>query len=191
MDSPSHGFEQLLNRVGAGSERAADELHAMFRSRLLKAVRRKLPRKLRPKFDSVDFTQDAWLAFWKKYRDHPGFPHRDAFAAFLTRVAENIVTDMVRQRLQREKFNVNREVPLGGGERRPHEVADRGPTPSQVAMGHEEWLRFLEEQPPVVRRILIMYRAGLSAAEIADELRLNRRYVHRAIQMVLQRHESQ
>ena len=55
-----------------------------------------------------------------------------------------------------QKYNVNREEPLrpafADGKASPQA---RQPSPSEVAMGREEWQRLLQRQPAVYRRVLL------------------------------------
>lgn len=176
-----------MDRACAGSASANQELHDQVEWQMRQAVRRKLPQVLRSKFDSHDFVQDAWLAFWRKHRHKYSFKHMSAFVSFLCKVAESTVTDTIRKRMQGTKHNVNRERPLEPpNEKVPREYVDRHSTPSQIVMRNEEWQRFIDKQPPVFRRILKLYTQGTPSRTIAEEMRVHRRFVDRVIAKMIQ-----
>src|SRR5580704_3948714 len=79
----------LLDRVFTGCPGAAEQLQQEYGAHIIRAVRRRLPRQLRPKFDSIDFVQDVWVSFYRA----PGRDFRDSehLIAFLSRVAQNKV----------------------------------------------------------------------------------------------------
>src|SRR6202022_1858906 len=81
---------------------------------ILHVVRRKLHSKLRPKFDSLDFGQDVWASFFAAEPHDQRFESPSALAAFLAQVARNKVAEAFRTRLQRQKYNLNRENSLDG-----------------------------------------------------------------------------
>src|SRR5207302_11148775 len=126
---------------------------------ILHAVRKKLHKELRPRFDSHDFVQDVWASFFADLPQERDFHGPENLINFLTQIAKNKVGMAVRQRLVLQKNNVNREQSLHnrGLDDRENLVAS-DPTPSALAIGREEWERLLQAQPPVYRRILILVR---------------------------------
>src|SRR5438067_2760232 len=142
-------FLALMERVLAGSPEAAREFTELYGPSLLRAVRLRLNRNLRPKFDSLDFVQDIWASFFTDLPRGRSFRSPAELVAFLTSLARNKVVDAVRHRLQGQKYNVNREQALEDlfEDDRTALVAQQ-PTPSEVAMGREEWERLLQRQPP-------------------------------------------
>src|SRR5579864_1112444 len=86
--APDDPFRSLLRRVLTGCPEAAEELHRDYGDHIIRVVRRRLPRRLRPKFDSVDFAQDVWASFFQAEHDFKGPEH---LMAFLTRVARTKV----------------------------------------------------------------------------------------------------
>src|SRR5581483_11639550 len=105
-------FDDLMRRLRDGSEDAARELLHRYGDAILRVVRRKLSRELRSKFDSVDFVQAVWASFFTGTPRQRRFDHPQALMAFLVTLAQNKVIDAVRQRMQTQKHNVNRERPL-------------------------------------------------------------------------------
>src|SRR5256885_494267 len=87
-------FRALMQRAFEGSSEAAQELMAKYGAYIIRAVRKRLSHKLRPRFDSIDFVQDVWASFYRgEERKFEGPEH---LIAFLTRVAQNKVIDAAR-----------------------------------------------------------------------------------------------
>ena len=137
-----------------------------------------MSRDLRSKFDSVDFVQAVWASFFAKVPRRQGFDHPQALMAFLVTLAQNKVVDAVRQRLQTQKYNVNRERPLEG---EAAGMAARQPTPSQEAVANDEWRRLLAELPDRYQRMLVLLREGHTQKDIARELNVNEKTVRRVL----------
>jgi RNA polymerase sigma-70 factor (ECF subfamily) len=179
-------FQAWMERLRAGDEEQVRRLVHEYGPRLCHAVRRWLHHKLRSKFDSRDFVQDVWASFFTSLAEQRPFPTPAHLLAYLNKLARNKVVETVRQRLVAEKWNVNREQSLGDPTVGPHaELVAPQPTPSTLAMSREEWQRLLGRQPPVYRRILLLFHEGKTSGEIARELRVSDRLVRRVIDKVL------
>lgn len=178
-------FAALMRRVQEGSTEAAQELHAVYGPHILRAVRKRLHQKLRSKFDSLDFVQDVWVSFFTDVPQKYALETPDDLVAFLTRMAKNKVTDAARTRLQGQKYNVNREKTLGNASGGVESLPAAQATPSEVAMGREEWALLLEKQPLVHRRILLLLREGKTSATIAQELGISQRTIKRVLRKVV------
>jgi RNA polymerase sigma factor (sigma-70 family) len=175
-------FARLMERMRSGCPDAARELFDRYSPYIRKAVRRLLHQRLRTQYDSLDFTQAVWLSFFTVPRDRYTFDTPDDLIGFLARVACNKVTEVFRQRLQTDKHNLNREVPLGEDDReRPAEPSARQPTPSQVAMANERWERLLAGQPDHFRRVLELRRQGHTHREIARKLGVHAKVIQRLL----------
>jgi RNA polymerase sigma-70 factor (ECF subfamily) len=176
-------FKKLMEGVRDGSEDAARELLNSYGEHILRVVRRKLSRELRSKFDSVDFVQAVWASFFADIHERRGFDHPRALIAFLVTLAQNKVIDAVRQRMQTQKYNVNRERALDGSVSADGMgLAAREPTPSQVAIANDEWRRLLAELPTRYQRMLELLREGHTQKDIARELGVNEKTVRRVLE---------
>lgn len=176
-------FGALMERVLAGSQTAARELVEGYGHYILYVIRRRLHDQLRSKFDSRDFEQEVWASFFANLPKKQAFQSPEELIGFLTSLARNKVVESVRQRLRAQKYNVIRETPLGDAP----DAADlpaRQPTPSEVAMGREEWDRLLQNQPAAYRCILALLRVGKTLQETARELDVSERTVRRVIDKV-------
>ncbi|HKI31931.1 MAG TPA: sigma-70 family RNA polymerase sigma factor [Gemmataceae bacterium] len=182
MSDSQDEFGDLMRRLADGSEDAARELLDRYGEHILRVVRRKLNRELRSKFDSVDFVQAVWASFFARPRQRR-FDHPQALIAFLVTLAQNKVIDAVRQRLQTQKYNVNRERALDGSvAAEAAGLRAREPTPSQVAVANDEWQRLLADLPARYQRMLVLLREGHTQKDIARELNVNEKTIRRVLE---------
>ena len=179
-------FAPLLARVRDGDEEAARQLIETYGPHILRVVRRRLHRKLRSKFDSLDFVQAVWASFFARREEIGRFEQPEDIVAFLGAVATNKVIDETRARLFAQRHTVAREEFLEPGTPRHDEaLADAQPTPSEVVALKDLWDCLLEDQPSHYRRILHMRRSGLPCEEIARRTGLTEKTVHRIIEKLV------
>lgn len=173
-------FDELMKQVIAGSDEAAAKLLREFEPVLLRAIRRRLDKRLRSKFDSIDFAQDVWASFFAGNGKKRQFDTAENLLAFLAAIARNKVRDKTRQRLKLQKYNVLREQSMDDSTTFDRDgVASDQPTPSYIVMSQEEWNEFLRKQRPAHRMIFVLLRDGRSCAEVAREMGISARYVQR------------
>jgi RNA polymerase sigma factor (sigma-70 family) len=181
MTSLENDFGSLMRQIREGSESASRELVVNYGRYVLRMVRRKMIRSLRSRFDSQDFVQAVWASFFAFQPDRYRFDRPEELVAFLTEMARNKVVEVVRQRLQTEKHNVNRERSLEG-EESPVDLPNLSqPSPDEVAIAREEWQRLLESQPAHYQQILQMLRGGHARQEVARDLGLSEKTIHRVV----------
>ena len=182
MGGEPDDFAVLMRRLQEGSEEAARTLFERYGPHILRVVRRKLHRRLRPKFDSLDFAQDVWASFFIHDVRERAFDGPDTLIAFLVEVAHNKVVEKYRQRLRTEKYDVKREERLDSSVVcQQGEIINGQPTPSQVAVAREQWDQLLDGQPAYCRHILVALREGKTHAEIARELGVNEKTIRRLL----------
>ena len=109
MPSSQDDFATLMEQARAGSQSALRDLVSKYGAHVLRVVRQKLNKALRPKFDSQDFVQAVWASFFAVLPDRYSFDRPEDLVALLTEMARNKVVDAVRQRLLTQKYNVSRE----------------------------------------------------------------------------------
>jgi RNA polymerase sigma factor (sigma-70 family) len=187
MGSADRDFHLLLEQVFAGDEQAAVALLERYGPAILHAVRKRLSRQLRAKFDSLDFVQDVWVSFFRSEPDPIQFDTPEKLIAFLTQVARNKVIDATRKRLQGRKFNLKLEHSLEQASSRGDVVAANQPTPSEVVGRKEQWQRLIDQQPLVYQGILVLFRDGKTPDEIATDLKISVRTVKRVLEKTLVR----
>jgi RNA polymerase sigma factor (sigma-70 family) len=185
MADDARDFAGLMRRVGAGSQGAAGELVGRYGAHILRIVRRKLNRSLRTKFDSTDFVQAVWASFFALPLERYHFEQSATLAGFLCHLARNKVVEAVRQRLQTQKYNINRERALEEGAVYSAEtLVAREPSPAEIAIAREEWARLLAGQPEHYQQILAGLRDGETQQTIAEHLGLNERTVRRVLRKI-------
>jgi RNA polymerase sigma factor (sigma-70 family) len=171
-------FTQLMERARAGSDGAAQALVARYGPDVLRAVRRKLHKRLRSKFDSADLAQEVWASFFGGPLGRLPFATSTDLKRFLARMAGNKTADLFRAHCCIKR---RREHALDSHTVR-HEV--RGlvgdvSSPSQALRDEEEWQQVCGRQCERVQRILLLLRQGKTYQEIARELGVADRSVRR------------
>jgi RNA polymerase sigma factor (sigma-70 family) len=180
-ESPQE-FQRLMEWVRAGSAEAIRELLDSYGPSILHVVRRRLHKRLRPKFDSSDFVQSVWASFFATSLERHSFNQPRDRAAFLAAMAQNQVTDAVRQRLRCQRYNVNRERSLDGSAAlEAADLTDHSPTPRQGAMAKEKWEQLQRRARRPGRVILELLRQGVAPGAVADQLGLDSKTVWRLI----------
>jgi RNA polymerase sigma-70 factor (ECF subfamily) len=173
MPTELDDFQALIQRVSEGSEEAARHLVEQYGDSLRRAVRRALDRRLRSKFDSLDFVQLVWSSFFRARDRAQRFANPEELVAFLIVMARNKVGIETRRRLRTEKFDIHRERSLDRIEDPDHGalVADNV-TPDEVAIAREQWNNILEnkDQSEDEREIVRMRLGGASCKSIAERL---------------------
>src|SRR3954468_17659368 len=91
-DSSDLDSDELIARARAGDQAAWEELFRACYPKVVRVVRRKLDRPLRPLYDSTDFASDVWKSLAAKC-DRFDFPSIDSLMAFLKQAAEQKVID--------------------------------------------------------------------------------------------------
>jgi RNA polymerase sigma factor (sigma-70 family) len=184
------GFRELLRRVLTGDDEAARQLQEQYGEYIIMAVRRRMPRRLRSKFDSVDFVQDVWASFFRTPQRHFNGP--DHLVAYLTRMAQNKVVDATREGLETQKRDLAREEPLAtaSDDQEVQRIFDRDGTPSEAAIGRELWDLMLAGEPPAYRAVLTLLRDGLTQAAVAERLKLSIKTVQRILERALEKTRS-
>jgi RNA polymerase sigma-70 factor (ECF subfamily) len=188
MPEQPRSLSELLERARQDSEGSAQEIVERYGPYILRAVRRRLNKKLRSKFDSVDFVQAVWASFFALPANRLQFERPQQLVDFLMGLARNKVVDAVRQRLETQKYDVNRELPLYDSTAvDAREVKARGPTASQVAIAKEEWQRAQDSAVPREERIVNWIQRGQSLESIAREIGVSVKTIRRVLERIRQR----
>ena len=130
----------LVRRGQQGDRAALDELVARYQDRVRRIVSIRMGGQFRGLLDSLDLTQDTWMA---ALRGLSGFEPRGhgSIIRWLARIAENQVLD-ARDRVQAARRDRRREQPgeeaLGSGDTAAVALpAAAGPSPSEAASQRE------------------------------------------------------
>lgn len=187
MTQPSDDTVDLLQRWYGGDAKALDRLLADNLEWMRRELRRKVPRELRARFETLDFVQDGALQLLK---NGPRFApeNRSQFRALLAKVLLYIVRDRLDQ-LHAAKRNAGGQQPLPSEGVSRLVVQDRAMTTPGSAIGRKEkraWMRLgLQLLSPQEREVIglrqfdelgfdeIAKRLGLPS-EDAARMRFNR-----------------
>lgn len=170
-------LESLLEKLCTGDPVAAERVFQAFEPYLRMVVRKKLPQRLRAKFDSMDVVQSVWADLLRGFRE-AGWRFKDEahLRAFLVKLTRNRFIDQVR----RNRSALARERPLDELAR-SEEPISRLPGPSELAQADELARRMLTLCAPGHREIVRLRMRGISAAEIATRTGMHVGSVHRIL----------
>jgi RNA polymerase sigma-70 factor (ECF subfamily) len=172
---------EVVARLCAGDEAAAEEVFRAYEPYLRKVVRRRLPAQLRSRFDSADVVQSVWADLLGGFREAGWhFPDAARLRAFLVKVVRNRLIDRVR----RHGRAAAREQPLTGEVLGELPAAPQ-PQPGDLAQANDLWEQLLAACPPAHRDVLMLRRDGLAPAEIAARTGLHPDSVRRILRDVV------
>jgi RNA polymerase sigma-70 factor (ECF subfamily) len=164
-EAPEATDEELADRARRGDADAFEQLYARHAPALRREIRRRLPGSLRRKVAESDVIQMAFLGV---HRNLSGFSGRGdgSFRAWLTRIVDHKVRNVLRSFVHVAKRSVRREVTDAQAM-----IAGPQPTPSAVAVAEELRGRIrhaLERLPQDYRTVLrLVQEDGLRLAEAA------------------------
>lgn len=183
-------FQTLMRRAREGSPEATQELFERFSDRIRQVIRMRISRRLRREYDSQDFLQSTWASFFLGTPpEGVTFDNPDELLTFLVTMAYNKVAQAYRDRCharRRSRAREERSVQDLPEDSRP-DLAVRQPTPSQLAIAEEHWELLQRGQPPQVRRILEMLRAGHTHLEVAAEVDVHPKVIQRLLRKLNER----
>jgi RNA polymerase sigma-70 factor (ECF subfamily) len=178
-------FSDLMARARAGDPEAIREFLGRFEEEVRVMVRARLPRRLRPRYDSVDFVQAVWQSFFTGPDGTPReFESPAHLRGFLKGVVRNKVQEEHRRLTRTAKHNLAREEPLyvARGDREvPQEVRSPDPSPSENAQADDRWAQLIAGFGPREIQVLVLRRQGLTHAEVAQQAGMHERSVRRIL----------
>ena len=170
-------LDSLLEKLCSGDPAAAESVFRTFEPYLRMVVRKKLPARLRAKFDSMDIVQSVWADLLCGFREAGWrFPDEAHLRAFLVKLTRHRFIDRVR----RHRTSIARERPLGELSQ-ADEPRSRLPSPSELVLADELGQRMLALCPPAHREIIRLRLRGIPVAEIAIRTGLHVGSVHRLL----------
>jgi len=187
MCDDTRRFQSLLRQLQEGSHEAARELAETYGEHVLRCVRSRLPRRLRSRYDSIDFVQLVWKSVFTEPEKLAKLRDADQFVRFLAGIARNKVAFVDRE-LQSIKKDIDREVRLDEGApdvgRHP---ASRDPTPSSIASFREQWDELVEQQSQRDGQVVQMRYEGSTFVEIAELLDIDESTARKVIRRLKRR----
>ena len=187
-------FTELMERARSGDPEAMRDFLGRFEPEVRVMVRARLPRKLRPRFDSGDFVQEVWQTIFAEAGDQPReFENVAHLCGFLQGVVRNKVQEQHRRLTRTAKHNLAREEPLyvARGDREvPREVASPDPSPSETVQADDRLEQLIAGFGPREIEVLTLRRQGLTYAEVAERTGMHERSVRRIIDLFRSRLEG-
>lgn len=187
-------FTDLMARARSGDPEAIRDFVDRFEREVRVMVRARLPRRLRPRFDSGDFVQAVWQSFFTGPSDQaPAFENEAHLRGFLDAVVRNKVHEQHRRFTRTAKHNLAREEPLyiARGDREiPREVASPDPSPSEMVQADDRLQQLMAGFGPREVQVLTLRRQGLTYAEVAERTGMHERSVRRIIELFRSRLEG-
>jgi RNA polymerase sigma factor (sigma-70 family) len=187
-------FTELMARARSGDPEALRDFLGRFEPEVRVMVRARLPRKLRPRFDSGDFVQEVWQTIFAEAGDQPPeFENIAHLCGFLQGVVRNKVEQQHRRLTRTAKHNLAREEPLyitRGDREFRREVASPDPSPSEKMQASDRLKQLTAGFGPREIEVLSLRRQGLTYPEIAERVGMHERTVRRIIALFRSRLEG-
>ena len=186
---------ELIARARAGEETAIREFLARFEQEVRIMVRGHLPKKLRTRFDSMDFVQAVWQSFFSSLRERSrDFENIHHLRGFLAGVARNKVFEEHRRLTRTEKYAIAREERLyvrRGDRQIERDLVSPEPTPSQTVQASDRLAQLIAGCSPREVQVITLRHQGLTFEEIAARTGIHERSVRRIIEDARARMEAQ
>ena len=189
-------FADLLRRAVDGEVAAASELLERYQPEIQKMIRSKLPKKMRSKFDSMDFVQAVWKSVLSKEKEPetaPRYEGESHFVKYVSGMAKNKVLEQFRKHTKTGKYNIALEESLyitRGKQQIPRDLAADDPTPSEDAQAADLLARILKGRTDVERAVVIYKRQGMTYIEIAEKTGIGEASARRIIEAFRKREEN-
>lgn len=179
-------FRTAMNGVRSGSPDAVWRLIETYGPHIQRVVRRRLDRRMRSKFDSLDFVQMVWASFFRNPHEICSLGSPEDLVRYLAALARHKVIEEYRRRIRTRKYNVARERSLDDSELTLARVHAAQPTPSQIAIAREKWEQLIQGRPERDRSIVQMRIRGATFLEIGRQLGIDERTARRVISRLVQ-----
>jgi RNA polymerase sigma-70 factor (ECF subfamily) len=187
-------FNDCMTRAKAGDAGAIQEFLSRFESEVRIMVRARLPRRLRSRFDSVDFVQAVWQSFFSDLKGHDlNFDSEQHLRIFLAGVVRNKVFEQHRKLTKTKKYDLAREERLyvrRGDREVPRDVISPEPSPSQTAQASDRLEQLIAGCSPLEVDVITLRHQGLTFDEIATRTGVNERTARRIIDSARSRWEN-
>lgn len=176
---------RLLTKLQAGDSDAAREIFARYAQRLARFAEQHLSHKLRGRVDSEDIVQSVLHTFFK----------RSARGEFQIDNSAQIWQLLVRITLMRVRAKARhhmaemRDVRAEAASAEP-EMADgiaSDPDPAEAMLLIEAIEQLVGGLPPMYCQVLDLRLQGFSAAEIGEQLKVSKRTIYRALELLQER----
>ena len=180
-------FDDLMARLRAGNQEAADAIYRLFAGRLIALARTRLNRQLQPKMDPEDVLQSVYKSFFRRQADGE-FEVEDWDS--LWGLLATITLRKCGHRMEHFRAacrDVRRErVPWSAADQSgvSWEAVARDPTPSEAAILTETLENLMSGLEPEQRDMIQLSLQGYTVAEISDRVGYTTRTVQRLLERV-------
>jgi RNA polymerase sigma-70 factor (ECF subfamily) len=184
-------FAQLMQRLQAGNEDAAREIHQRYTPGLLALARRQLSTSVRGKVDPESVVQSVYGSFFQRHHDQefPDLGDWNDLWGLLT-----VITLRKCANRRRYHHQARRDVRREGGHARraedsgtPWEPADHEPTPHEAAVFTETLDQMLDSLEGRERDIIELLLQGHTVEEVRCRVGCGERTVRRVRDRVRQK----
>ena len=181
MSTDDDQFRSLLDDLRGGSEEAAWKIVELYSDKIRRVIRRRMRPSMRRHLDSADFLQAVWATFLVQPAKIGSFTSSNHLIAFLAKVAQRkVINEDVR--LHARKNDVSRDRPIdNANESTVKALPGDDPTPSQVAVARETWLRLFSQLTKPHQEIVRLRFQGFTQQEISDKTGVSVRTVRRVL----------
>jgi RNA polymerase sigma-70 factor (ECF subfamily) len=188
---PSAAFAELMERLQAGDEAAAREIHSRYTRGLVALACRQLSSSVRGKVDPESVVQSVFGSFFVRQREDqfPDLGDWDDLWGLLTVITMRKCANRRRFHHQARR-DIRREVraeTAGGGSETPLDPADPAPTPDEVATLGETLEQLFAGLEGRERPIIELLLQGLSVEEVRRQVGCGERTVRRVRDRVRQK----
>lgn len=186
--SADDSFIQLLKRLEAGEDAAAQEVFSRYANRLHALARAHIDGRLAHKIEPEDVVQSACKSFFLRHRDgklHVG--NRKSLWNLLTLITLRKCADRV-EHVRAARRDVARDAPHNADDSGAWAL-DREPDPHEAAVLAETVERLFESIDAQERPVLELSLQGCSVPEICEQLGRAERSVRRLRERIRQRLE--
>jgi len=178
----ANSFDDLIDRLRAGDERAATQLFNRFASRLIGLVQKRTAGLLRQKLDPEDVLQSVFRSFFVRFAEGQfDLKNWDSLWSLLTLITLrkcNTSIDFFRA----SRRDVLREVPFAPGWNKDvamWESLTREPSPTEAAVLTETVEHLLRGLDGREQEMATLHLQGYSVPEIGNQVGCSERSVHR------------
>lgn len=179
---PAGSVSQLIADLKEGDEAALAELHKRYWPQLVNIARNRLKQAPLRHIDEEDVAQSALIGFYETVRDRraESLQNRDQLLALLSHIIACKAVNQIQRAitLKRGQGKVTQLTPLA------FLVSDESPTASREALLRDCYEHHVIGLPDELRPFAEMHLAGLSNAEIAEQLECVERTVERKLALL-------
>jgi RNA polymerase sigma-70 factor (ECF subfamily) len=184
--SAADEITMLLDRLGAGDPRAAEELYACYADRLTHLARRHLSRKIASRLDSEDVVQSVFRTFFR--RNSGGEFHIDSSDKIWRLLVKiTLLKAGAKGRFHTAEMRDVRAETVPAEDDWWLQVKARDPGPAEAAAFVDLIESLLRNRPPLFKEVLQMRLEGHGPTDIARQLGLSRQNVYHVLKQLQER----